>query len=189
MTNITRRQAFHSNLDELHLHDLYLWSATCTEATEAYIERFGEMPADIDMDFELTLWQEHNPVMNPADFVAQDGAYIRDTTPLSAEAWEAMHGIGQEPVADEREIMMIRRQIIEGTAGYFGRTAFDSVRIWRLYATQNGEIWGAQWGHFKTAHGNIVDWRETTWGTMQHVQKFIDATAELNDVVAEWERY
>ena len=182
MTNITRRQAFHSNLDELHVHDLYLWSATCTEAIEAYIERFGEMPADIDMDFELTLWQEHNPVMNPADFVAKDGAYIRDTTPLSAEAWEAMHGIGQEPMRDEREIMMISRAIVNGTAGYVGKVGADSVRIWRLYATSNGETWGAEWSHG-------TEWRESTWGTMQHVQKFIDATAELNDVVAEWERY
>ena len=189
MTNITRRQAFHSNLDELHIEDISLHAATCTEAEEAYIIRFGEMPADIDMDFELCLWQEHNPVCNPADFVAQDGAYIRDTTPISAEAWEAMHGIGQEPVADERPIMMIKRQIIENTAGYFGRSALDSVRIWRLYATQNGEVWAAQWGHFKTAGGNVVDWRETTWGSMQHIRNWVSTTADILDIVTEWERY
>lgn len=189
MTNIARRQAFHSNLDELHIEDISLHAASCKEAEEAYKARFGEMPADIDMDFELVLWLEHNPMCNPADFVAKDGAYIRDTTPISAEQWEAMHGIGQEPIADERPIMMIRRAIIEDTAGYVGRTAFDSVHVWRLYGTPNGEIWGAQWRHFKTAHGNVVDWRETTWGTMQHVRQFIEASAELNDVLTEWERY
>lgn len=113
----------------------------------------------------------------------------RDTTPISAEQWEAMHGIGQEPVQDERPIMMIRRAIIEDTAGYVGRTAFDSVHVWRLYGTPNGEIWGAQWRHFKTAHGNVVDWRETTWGSMQHIRQFVERTAELQDTLAEWERY
>lgn len=187
MSTITRRQAFHGNLDELHIEDMYLWGATCTEAEEAYIARFGEMPADIDMDFELALWQEKNPVCNPADFKAQDGAYIRDTTPISAEQWEAMHGIGVEPVQDERPIMMIRRRIVEDTAGYYGYTKFDSVRVWRLYSTPSGEIWGAQWTHFK--QGNSVDWQESTWGTMQHIRQFIEASAELNDVLTEWERY
>ena len=106
----------------------------------------------------------------------------RDTTPISAEQWEAMHGIGVEPIADERPIMMIQRQIVKNTAGYVGRTAFDSVRVWRLYSTTNGEIWGAEWSHG-------TEWRESTWGTMQHVRQFIEATAELNDTVAEWERY
>ena len=187
MTNIIRRQAFHSNLDELHIEDISLHGATCTEAEEAYIARFGEMPADIDMDFELCLWQEHNPVCAPADFKAQDGAYIRDTTPISAEAWEAMHGIGIEPAVDDRTVMMIRRRIVEDTAGYHGFTKFDSVKVWRLYATPSGEIWGAQWTHL-TASGDI-DWADNTWGTMQHIRSFIDATAELNDTVAEWERY
>lgn len=113
----------------------------------------------------------------------------RDTTPMSAEAWEAMHGIGQEPIADERPIMMIRRRIVEDTAGYYGYTKYDSVRVWRLYATQNGDIWGAQWTHFRMANGNVVDWQESTWGTMQHVRQFIEASAELNDVLTEWERY
>ena len=189
MTNITRRQSFHARLDYIHVQDIYLWGATCTEAEEAYKARYGAVPADIDMDFELVLWLEHNPMCNPADFVAKDGAYIRDTTPISAEEWEAMHGIGQEPIADERPIMMIRRQIIEGTAGYYGRTAFDSVRVWRLYSTTNGEIWGAQWTHFRMANGNVVDWQESTWGTMQHIRQFIEASAELNDVLTEWERY
>lgn len=107
---------------------------------------------------------------------------------MSAEAWEAMHGIGVEPVQDERPVMLIRRQIIENTAGYFGRTAYDSIRMWRLYGNSSGEIWGAQWTHFKTAHGNSVDWQESTWGTMQHVRAFVEATAELNDAIAEWER-
>ena len=187
MTNIIRRQAFHSNLDELHIEDISLHAASCEEAEEAYIARFGEMPADIDMDFELVLWLEHNPMCTPADFVAKDGAYIRDTTPISAEQWEAMHGIGQEPIADERPIMMIRRRIVEDTAGYYGYTKYDSVRVWRLYATQNGDVWGAQWTHFKD--GNVVDWQESTWGTMQHVRQFIEASAELNDVLTEWERY
>ena len=187
MTNIIRRQAFHSNLDELHIEDISLHAATCTEAEEAYIARFGEMPADIDMDFELCLWQEQNPVCNPADFKAQDGAYIRDTTPISAEQWEAMHGIGQEPVQDERPIMMIRRRIVEDTAGYYGYTKYDSIRIWRLYSTANGEMWGAQWTHFKG--DNAVDWQESTWGTMQHVRQFIEASADINDVLTEWERY
>lgn len=111
----------------------------------------------------------------------------RDTTPISAEQWEAMHGIGQEPVQDERPIMVIRRRIVEDTAGYYGYTKYDSIRIWRLYGTPSGEIWGAQWTHFKD--GNAVDWQESTWGTMQHVRSFIDATAEIQDTLAEWERY
>lgn len=189
MTNITRRQAFHARLDYIHIHDISLHGVDSFESEIAYVERFGEIPDDIDFDFELVLWQEQNPVCAPKDFVAKDGAYIRDTTPLSAEQWEAMHGIGQEPMQDERPIMMIRRQIIENTAGYFGRTAFDSVRIWRLYGTPSGEIWGATWTHFRMADGNVVDWQESTWGTMQHIRKFIEATAELNDTVAEWERY
>ena len=185
--NIARRQAFHGNLDEVHMHDISLHGADSFDAECAYINRFGAVPDGIDMDDELTLWQEHNPVCAPADFVAKDGAYIRDTTPMSAEQWEAMHGIGQEPVQDERTIMMIRRRIVEDTAGYYGFTKFDSVKMWRLYGTPSGEIWGAQWTHFK--HGNAVDWQESTWGTMQHIRSFIDATAELNDTVAEWERY
>ena len=189
-----RRQAFHETLDEIHVHDINLHTAQLEDLLSAYERRFEALPDDIDFGFELSVWQEHNPVTVPARFIAQSGLYIpddapRDTTPISAEQWEAMHGIGQEPIQDERTIMMIRRQIIEGTAGYFGRTAFDSVRVWRLYGTPSGEIWGAQWGHFKTAHGNVVDWRETTWGSMQHVRQFIDATAEFNDVVAAWERY
>lgn len=182
MTTITRRQAFHSTLDEIHVQDISLHSATVDDLEHAYIARFEALPDGIDFSFELELWQEHNPVCMPKDFVAKDGAYIRDTTPMSAEAWEAMHGIGQEPMQDERPVMMIQRQIIEGTAGYFGRTAFDSVRIWRLYATPNGEVWGAEWSHG-------TEWRESTWGTMQHIRKFIEATAELNDVLTEWERY
>lgn len=182
MTNIIRRQAFHDTLDEIHMQDISLHGATCEETEAAYIARFGEMPADIDLSFELELWQEHNPVCAPKDFVPQEGAYIRDTTPISAEQWEAMHGIGQEPIADERPVMLIRRAIVNDTAGYVGRTAFDSVRVWRLYGTANGEIWGAEWSHG-------TEWRESTWGTMQHVRQFIEATAELNDIVAEWERY
>ena len=182
MTNMTRRQAFHSTLDEIHIHDISLHSASVDDLEHAYIARFEQLPDNIDFDFELVLWQEQNPVCAPKDFKAQDGAYIRDTTPLSAEQWEAMHGIGVEPIADERPIMMIQRQIIENTAGYYGRTAFDSVKVWRLYATPSGEIWGAEWSHG-------TEWRESTWGSMQHIRKFIEATAELNDVVAEWERY
>ena len=182
MTNIIRRQAFHGNLDEVHMHDISLHGATCTEALEAYIERFGEMPDDIDMDFELCLWQDENPVCSPADFIAKDGAYIRDTTPISAEQWEAMHGIGQEPVADDRPVMAIARRIVEGTAGYTGKTSYDSVKVWRLYATPSGEIWGAQW-----THG--AEWTESTWGTMQHIKAFIERTADILDVIAEWERY
>ena len=189
MTNIIRRQAFHSQLDTIHIEDISLHAASCEEVEEAYKARFYKVPADIDMDFELVLWQEQNPMCNPADFVAKDGAYIRDTTPISAEQWEAMHGIGQEPIADERPVMMIRRAIINDTAGHYGRTAFDSVRVWRLYSTTNGEIWGAQWTHFRMANGNVVDWQESTWGTMQHIRQFIEATAELNDVLTEWERY
>jgi len=189
MTNIIRRQAFHSQLDTIHIEDISLHAASCEEAEEAYKARFYKVPADIDMDFELCLWQEKNPVCAPADFVAKDGAYIRDTTPISAEQWEAMHGIGQEPVQDERPVMLIRRAIIEGTAGYFGRSTFNSVRIWRLYGTPSGEIWGAQWGHFKTANGNVVDWRETAWGSMQHVRQFVERTADVLDIVTEWERY
>jgi hypothetical protein len=182
MSNMTRRQAFHSNLDYIHIHDISLHGASVDDLEHAYIARFEELPDNIDFSFELELWQEHNPVCTPKDFVAKDGQYIRDTTPLSAEAWEAMHGIGQEPMQDERPVMMIGRQIVEGTAGYVGRTAYDSVKVWRLYATPSGEVWGAEWSHG-------TEWRESTWGTMQHVQKFITATAELNDVVAEWERY
>ena len=111
----------------------------------------------------------------------------RDTTPISAEQWEAMHGIGQEPVQDERPIMVIKRRIVEDTAGYYGYTAYDSVRVWRLYSTPSGEIWGAQWTHL-TASGNI-DWVESTWGTMQHVRTFIETTADILDIVTEWERY
>lgn len=180
--SITRRQAFHSNLDEIHVQDISLHGATCEEAEHAYIERFGEMPADIDLSFELELWQEQNPVCAPKDFKAQDGAYIRDTTPLSAEQWEAMQGIGVEPIADERPVMMIARRIVEDTAGYVGRTAYDSVKVWRLYATPSGEVWGAEWSHG-------TEWTQSTWGTMQHVQKFIDAAADINDIVTEWERY
>ena len=180
--SITRRQAFHSNLDELHVQDLYLWGATCEETEEAYIARFEELPDGIDFSFELELWQEHNPVCMPKDFVAKDGQYIRDTTPISAEQWEAMHGIGQEPMQDERPVMMIGRQIVNGTAGYVGRTAFDSVKVWRLYATPSGEIWGAEWSHG-------TEWTQSTWGSMQHVQKFIDAAADINDILTEWERY
>lgn len=182
MSTITRRQAFHSNLDELHIEDIYLWSATCTEAEEAYKARFGEMPADIDMDFELALWQEKNPVCNPADFKAQDGAYIRDTTPMSAEAWEAMHGIGVEPVQDERPIMMISRAIVKGTAGYVGKVGADSVRMWRLYGTPSGEIWGAEWSHG-------TEWTQSTWGTMQHLRDWVNMTADILDIVTEWQRY
>ena len=184
--SITRRQAFHSNLDEIHIHDISLHGASVDDLEHAYIARFEELPDNIDFSFELELWQEHNPV-SPKDFVAKDGAYIRDTTPLSAEAWEAMHGIGQEPIADERPVIMIRRRIVDDTAGYHGFTKFDSVKVWRLYATPSGEIWGAQWTHL-TASGNI-DWADNTWGTMQHVRSFIEATAELNDAVVEWERY
>lgn len=187
MSTIIRRQAFHARLDYIHIKDISLHDATCTEAIDAYIARYDAVPADIDMDFELALWQEHNPVCNPADFKAQDGAYIRDTTPMSAEQWEAMHGIGQEPVQDERSVMMIRRRIVEDTAGYHGFTKFDSVKVWRLYATPSGEIWGAQWTHL-TASG-AIDWAESTWGTMQHIRQYIDATAELNDTLIEWERY
>ena len=186
-----RRQAFHETLDEIHVHDINLHTAQLEDLLSAYERRFEALPDDIDFGFELSVWQEHNPVTVPARFIAQSGLYIvdapRDTTPLSAEAWEAMHGIGQEPIEDERPIMMIRRRIIEDTAGYYGYTKFDSVRAWRLYATQNGDIWGAQWTHFK--QGNSVDWQESTWGTMQHVRKFIEASAELNDVLIEWERY
>lgn len=110
----------------------------------------------------------------------------RDTTPISAEQWEAMHGIGQEPIADERPVMMIRRAIVSGTAGYVGKVGADSVRIWRLYSTTNGEIWGAEWSQ-RTASGD--GWTESTWGTMQHVRKFIEACADINDIVTEWERY
>lgn len=180
--SITRRQAFHGTLDEIHVQDISLHGASVDDLEHAYIARFEALPDNIDFSFELELWQEHNPVCAPKDFKAQDGAYIRDTTPISAEQWEAMHGIGQEPIADERPIMMMRRAIVESTAGYVGRTAYDSVKVWRLYATPNGEVWGAEWSHG-------TEWRESTWGTMQHVQKFITATAELNDAVAEWERY
>lgn len=184
------RRKFHTQLDEIHVQDIWLHDAMYSDVLSAYNERFGEVPMDIDLDFELLLWQESNPVVVPAQFIAQSGLYIPvDTTPLSAEAWEAMHGIGQEPVQDERPVMLIRRAIIEDTAGYFGRTAYDSVRVWRLYSTTNGEIWGAQWGHFKTAHGNVVEWRETTWGTMQHIKAFVERTADVLDVIAEWERY
>ena len=185
------RRQIHIHLDAIHTDDISLHDASYAEAYDAYTKRFGAIPAHIDLDFELCLWQEHNPVTVPARFIAQSGLYIvdapRDTTPLSAEAWEAMHGIGQEPIEDERPIMMIRRRIVEDTAGYYGYTKFDSVRAWRLYATQNGDIWGAQWTHFKD--GNAVDWQESTWGTMQHIRQFIDASAELNDVLIEWERY
>lgn len=186
MTNITRRQ-IHINLDAIHTDGISLHDASYAEAYDAFTKRFGEVPAYIDLDFELALWQEHNPVTVPARFIAQSGLYIpddapRDTTPLSAEAWEAMHGIGQESMQDERPIMMIQRQIVNYTAGYVGRTAYDSVKVWRLYATPSGEVWGAEWSHG-------TEWRESTWGSMQHVQKFITATAELNDVLTEWERY
>lgn len=177
------RRKFHTQLDEIHVQDIWLHDAMYSDVLSAYNERFGEIPATIDLDFELLLWQESNPVVAPAQFIAQSGLYIPvDTTPLSAEAWEAMHGIGQEPVADERPVMLIRRAIIEDTAGYVGRTAYDSVRVWRLYGTANGEIWGAEWRHG-------TDWTETTWGTMQHVRGFIERTADILDVIAEWERY
>ena len=182
MSTITRRQAFHARLDYIHIEDVYLWGATCTEAEEAYKARYGVVPADIDMDFELALWQEHNPVCAPKDFKAQDGAYIRDTTPMSAEAWEAMHGIGVEPVQDERPVMMIRRRIVEDTAGYHGFTRFDAVKVWRLYATPSGETWGAEW-----SHGS--EWTQSTWGTMQRLREWVDMTADVLDIVAEWERY
>lgn len=146
------------------------------------IQHHDKMAKEIDNDLAIALALTYQKIL-------ASRKAPRDTTPISAEQWEAMHGIGVEPVQDERPVMMIRRAIIEDTAGYVGRTAFDSVHVWRLYGTPNGEIWGAQWRHFKTAHGNVVDWRETTWGTMQHIRQFIDATAELNDVVAEWERY
>ena len=186
MTMIERRRQFHSQLDIIHVQDISLHGATTTEATECYIARFGEIPDGLDMDFELLLWQEYNPVCWPADFVAKHGAYVRDTTPLSAEQWEAMQGEYLEPMQDERPVMAIKRRIVEDTAGYHGFTKFNSVKVWRLYATTSGEIWGAQWTHF-AASGDI-DWNDSTWGTMQHVRQFIDATAELNDTVAEWER-
>ena len=107
---------------------------------------------------------------------------FKTNTPISAEEWEAMHGIGVEPVQDERPIMMISRAIVNSTAGYVGKVGADSVRMWRLYGTPNGETWGAEWSHG-------TEWTQSTWGTLQHLREWVSTTADILDIVTEWERY